>query len=128
MQKSVLVVVGAALAALGFAAGAAAQEVTKFIGATPSHHSDERYDMSVGVTAGQQPRRPTGFREDRDVFVVPSHYGDMVGMTGDTKDTVFWFKDATGSLRNVVIHDTAARFYKLQASASSRYEADSREQ
>ncbi len=127
MRKSPLVL-GVALAALGLGAGAAAQEATRFIGATPSHHSDERYDMSVGVTAGQQPRRPAGYREDREVFVVPSHYGDMVGMTGDTKDTVFWFKDAGGSLRNVVIHDTASRFFKLQASASSRYEADSREQ
>lgn len=127
MRKSWLLA-GAALAAAGFAAGAAAQEVTRFIGATPSHHSDERYDMSVGVTAGQQPRRPVGYREDREVFVVPSHYGDLVGMTGDSKETVLWFKDGSGSLRNVVVHDTATRFLKLQASASSRYEVDVREQ
>ena len=125
-RNAVFVAVAVAVAAL--AAGALAQEALRWIGAVPSHHSLERYDMSVGVTASQQPRRPVRFDENREVLNVPAHYGALVGVTGDSSATVFWFKDADGSLRNAVVRDAGARTLKIQCVASSRYEADEREE
>src|SRR5947207_1563447 len=67
-----------AVAAAAFAAGALAQDVApaalRWIGAAPSHLSYERYDMSVGVTAGQAPRRAQRIEEDREVLNVPGLY------------------------------------------------------
>lgn len=127
MQKS-FVVVAVALGALGFAAGAFAADTGTLIGAYRSHHSLERYEMSVGVTASQQPRRPVRFDEDREVFTVPGHYGSLVGVTGDSRVTVLWYRDTDGALRNTAVPLPAEHSYKILMGTTARYEADAREQ
>ena len=126
MQKSQVVFV-AGIAALAFGAGAFAQDMVSWIGAAPSHRSLERYDMSIGVTAGQQARRAARVDEERNVFNVPGHYGTLVGTTGDSHATVFWFRDAEGAMRNVVVTEPANRTYKVQQVPTSRFEADLRD-
>src|SRR5207237_515687 len=83
----------AGAAAAAFAAGAFAQDVApaalRWIGAAPSHFSYERYDMSLGVTAGQAPRRAERIEEDREVLNVPGHYGALVSVTGEGAASVF---------------------------------------
>ena len=123
-SKTVVTLV--ALAAASFAAGAFAEDASRFLGAAPSHKSVERYDMSVGVTAGQLPRLPSKFEEVREVLHVPSHYGQLAGVTSDGSSGVFWFRDADGALRNVVVPDAATRPMKLVCAATSRYEAEQR--
>lgn len=127
MKKSQLLLAASALA-LAFGAGAFAQDVVSWIGAAPSHRSFERYDMSIGVTAGQLARRPARVDEERSVYSVPSHYGTLVGMTGDSHFSVFWYRDAEGAMRNVVVAEPANRTYKVQQVATTRFEADIREQ
>jgi hypothetical protein len=109
------------------AVGAVAEDAAHWIGAAPSHRSVERYDMSLGVTAAQQPRRPGRIEENREVLAVPGHYGALVGVTGDPQTAVLWYRDADGSLRNVVVRDAATRTVKLVCAPTSRYEADARE-
>jgi hypothetical protein len=109
------------------AVGAVAEEAARWIGAAPSHKSVERFDMSLGVTAGQQPRRPGRIEEIREVLNVPAHYGPLAGVTGDAHAAVFWFRDADGALRNVVVRDPAARAIKLVGATTARYEAEERE-
>jgi hypothetical protein len=129
MRKPVVTLV--AVAAGAFAAGAfaedAAQEALKWIGALPSHRSVERFDMTLGVTTGQLPRRPERIEEDREVLHVPAHYGGLAHVTGDGAATVFWFRDADGALRNVVVRDAQSRAVKVVSPPSSRYEADVRD-
>jgi hypothetical protein len=129
MRKSIVTLV--AVAAGAFAAGAfaedVAQEALKWIGALPSHRSVERFDMSVGVTAGQLPRRPERIEEEREVLHVPAHYGALAHVTGDATATVFWFRDGEGALRNVVVRDAPSRAVKVVCPPSSRYEADVRD-
>ncbi len=125
MTKSTVVTL-VAVAAASFAAGASAQDAAHWIGAVPSHRSLEEYEMSIGVTAGQLPRTPTKLKEEREVLHVPGHYGEFAGLAGDATTTVFWFRDAAGALRNVVVHDADSRAVKLAFSATSRFEADQR--
>src|SRR5262245_25960811 len=101
------VVLTSALVAVAFAAGAWAGEPPDWFGAAKSHRSLERFDMSVGVTAGQSARRPMQFEEVREVYAVPSHYGTVVSVTGDTKRAVLWYSDGSGILRNVTLEDPA---------------------
>ena len=124
MKRNVTLVL-VAVAAL--AAGALAEEGLRQIGAVASHRLLERYDMSVGVTANQSARRPVQFAEDREVLFVPSHYGSLAQITGDAQAAVFWYRDGAGTLRNVVVRDPATRSLAIQLTATSRYEADSRE-
>jgi hypothetical protein len=130
-MKKPLVVTAVVLAAAAFAAGAFAADAGSSIGILRSHHSIEHYDMSVGVTAGQQPRRPVRFDEDREVVTVPSHYGSLVGVSNGqdaTASTVLWFRDADGALRNAVVPNPAEHAYKIQMGPTSRYEFELREQ
>lgn len=129
-MRTSFVVIVVALGAAAFCGGALAADAGTFIGAVFSHHSFEHYDMPVGVTAGQQARRAVRFDEDREVVVVPEHYGTLAGMTsGDdtAASTVLWFRDAAGALRNVVVPGPAQHSYKIQTAATSRYEAEIRE-
>jgi hypothetical protein len=125
--RKIAIASAAAALALSFVAGAYARDAGDWWGAVPSHHSLEKFDMSVGVTAGQEPRRAVRFEEDREVLHVPAHYGTLAGVTGDASGSVFWFRDAAGTLRNVVVRDTAARLVELDCAPTSRYEADARE-
>jgi len=129
-MKRSFVVTLIALGAAAFGGGALAADAGAWIGATRSHRSFEHYDMSVGVTAGQQARRATRIDEDREVVLVPAHYGTLAGMTpGDdtTGSTVLWFRDADGAIRNVVVPGPAQQPYKIQMGPTSRYEAEIRE-
>lgn len=123
-RRTVVMLVTVGVAA--FAAGAYAQDAAHWIGAAPSNVSVERYEMSVGVTAGQLPRLPSKFEEVRDVLHVPAHYGQLAYVTGDGGTAVFWFRDAEGALRNVVVHDSSSRAVKLTCTPTSRYESDAR--
>ena len=127
MQKSHLASV-IAVAALAFGAGAFAEDAASWIGAAPSHRSFERFDMSIGVTAGQLPRRPARVEEDRNVLNVPSHYGSLVGVTGDSHATVFWYRSDDGAMRNAVLIEPAHSLYKVQQVPATRFEVDNREQ
>jgi hypothetical protein len=122
-----LALIGIGIAVASFAAGAFAQDAARLLGAVPSHHSLERYEMSVGVTSDQAPRRPTRQDEDREVVYVPAHYGTLVGVTGDGLSTVFWYRDAAGDMRNAVVHDTGTRLYKVQCQPTAHFQSDQRE-
>ncbi len=126
MRKKALFAVAAAGVAAA-AAGAGAQEAVSALGAVPSHRSIEKFEMSVGVSAAQEPRLPSRFQEEREVFHVPVHYGALVGITGSGQDTVFWFRDGDLAIRNVVLRDTTTRAYKMSLVPSSRLEFDARE-
>lgn len=121
------VVVTSALVAVAFAALAFAGETPDWFGAAKSHRSIERFDMSVGVTAGQTARRPVQFEEVREVYAVPSHYGTLVSVTGDTKRAVLWYSDGSGNLRNVTLEDPADTMYEIRQSGTLRLEVDARE-
>jgi hypothetical protein len=126
MNRIVLALAGVGI--VGFVGGALAEGTANWIGAAPSHRSIERYDMSIGVTAGQAARRPDRIEEDREVLNLPSHYGTLVGVTQDADAAVFWYRDAEGSLRNSVVKSPASRLLKIQCVPSTRYEADAREE
>ena len=129
-MRTSFVVTAVALGAAAFCGGALAAGAAKGIGAIPSHRSLEKFDMSIGVTASQQPRRAVRFDDDREVYVVPSHYGALVAVTSGsdtTASSVLWFKDDSGALRNVVVPNTAETPYKIETSVSSRIEVDLRE-
>jgi len=116
-----------AIVAVAFVAGAFAEDAANWVGTSKSHRSIERFDMSVGVTAGQAARRAVQFEEVREVYAVPSHYGTLVSVTGDAKTAVLWFADGTGILRNVRLDDTSERMYEVRLHETSRLEVDARE-
>lgn len=121
------VAVTSSLVAVAFVAGAFAEDAAGWLGAAKSHRSIERFDMSVGVTAGQAARRPVQFEEVREVYAVPSHYGSLVSVTGDPKTAVLWYADGNGILRNVRLDAPSERMYEVRLHESSRLEVDARE-
>jgi len=116
-----------AVAAASFAGGAFAQDAARWLGAAPSHMSVETYEMTMGVSPGQTPRRPRRFAEDREVLHLPSHYGSFAGVTADGSATVFWFRDEGGALRNAVVHDAASRHLRIEYAPTIGYEVEARE-
>lgn len=116
-----------ALAMGAFAAGAFAEDAAGWFGAAKSHKSIERFDMSVGVTASQAARRAVQFEEVREVYAVPSHYGTLVSVNGDQKTAVLWYRDGSGTLRNVTLDDVGDRMYEVRQNETSRLEVDVRE-
>jgi hypothetical protein len=117
------------VAALAFSAGALAQEAAvTWLGAAPSHRAFEKFDMTIGVTAGQQPRRPVRIEEDRAVLHIPSHYGSVMAVTGDSHTAVLWYRSEDGSMRNVVVQSPDVNRFKVMQVPTSRYEIDNREQ
>jgi hypothetical protein len=120
-------VLTSALAVVAFAAGASAEEAAKWLGSIKSHRSIERFDMSYGVTAGQAARRPVQFEEVREVYAVPSHYGELVSVTGDPRTAVFWYRDDRGVLRNVRLDEVSETMYEIRQNETSRLEVDARE-
>jgi len=130
MRRS-FVLVALAFGAAAFCGGAFAADAAAWIGAVRSHRSLEHFDMSVGVTASQQMRRAVRFDEDREVYVVPSHYGTLVAVTSGTDTTassVLWFKDDSGAVRNAVVPNAASTPYKIVSGATSRFEVELRDQ
>jgi len=129
-MRTSFVVTVVALGAAAFCGGALAADAATWIGAVRSHRSFEHFDMSVGVTASQQARRAVRFDEDREVYVVPSHYGALVAVTSgaDTAaSSVLWFKDDAGDLRNAVVPNTAMTPYKIVTGTTSRFEVELRD-
>ena len=115
------------LVVVAFVAGAFAEDAAKWVGTIKSHRSIERFDMSYGVTAGQAARRAVQFEEVREVYVVPSHYGELVSVIGTPETAVFWYRDANKVLRNVKLGNVADTMYEIRESETSRLEVDARE-
>lgn len=116
MKKSALLflLIGAAFGALA-ASGAAQDAVEEFIGGFLSHRTEERFDISIGVTRGGDPVRDTRRIENRETVVVPAHYGAIVTITQDGPRALIWFRDQNSVIRNVVLPDAGSRAYRVQA-------------
>jgi hypothetical protein len=91
------------------------------LGAFPSHHLQEDFDMSVGVTVQGVPLKAEKFRMGREQINVPDHYGELVGVTGDSHTSILWFQAGT-EIRNVVVGRPDRNLFVLELVPSKRYE------
>lgn len=125
-------VAGAAIFAVGAAAGAAAlsrfgtasaeDRSPSFPGLYVSHEAEDRFDMSVGRTAADTPKNPDRRYEERLHLTVPDFYGDAVGITQHESRSILWFRDDGGALRNVVIEDAGEQALQVDRGATTKRE------
>jgi hypothetical protein len=122
MGKTILVL-SLGLLIGGFVVGAAAkEEVWETLGAFLSHRTEQRVDISVGVTRSGEPRRANRLLQMRDSILVPQHFGSVVTIYHVEERTVIWFKDGKGVLRNVVIPRADNKIFSIEPSPSTLVE------
>jgi hypothetical protein len=112
----------AALSVVLFVSGSRAQDTTSPLGAFLSHLTEERTDISVGVTRGGDYTQVRRRVEIRESVVVPEHYGVLVAVVPSGPTTVFWFRGGDNVLRNVVLRDADTRLYRLETNGSALVE------
>lgn len=126
----------AAVAVLSFAAGALATRRSAPVAAQeglspdgrlfPSHTTEQRWEMSVGVTSTGRPRTPQRVAESRAHLLVPSHYGDLFQVTTSGNDAILWYRDASGAVRNAIADGASIRGVQIERSETSRFELKER--
>jgi hypothetical protein len=84
------------------------------IGAWESVRVRESYEISTGVTVLGKPSPMKRHEEDRTQLLVPQHYGNLVGITGNVESSIFWYQDGEGVVRNVVVPDSTKNAIKIK--------------
>ena len=117
MKKTVFLLVLGALAG-ALALPVVAQSARSVFGAYLSHVSEERTDISVGVTRSGESLTPTRLVEFRDTVVVPAHFGTLVAVTAQGEAAVLWYRSDDGAVRNVILSDGMTRTYRVEPNGS----------
>ena len=111
MRRTMIAVAVAAFAAGAVTVGtlrtSVAQDGSNAFGWRESYLAEEAYDLELGVTVTGRPGLPVRFKESRRAVAVPAFYGDLKNITQDGHDSVLWFCDKDGVLRNTVVPNTA---------------------
>ena len=94
--------------------GPALEEYNGLIGAWESEHVRESFEISIGVTTLGKPRPMKRHEEDRTQLLVPQHYGNLVGITGNGESSVFWYQDGEAVVRNVVVPDSIKNAVRIE--------------
>jgi len=94
--------------------GPALEEYNGLIGAWESEHVRESFEISIGVTTLGKPRPMKRHEEDRTQLLVPQHYGNLVGITGNGEFSVFWYQDGEAVVRNVVVPDSIKNAVRIE--------------
>lgn len=55
-----------------------------------------------------------GIRVSREIIYVPAEYGSLASVVQDGKNTIIWFSNHSGNLRNVVIRDCSKTLYEIR--------------
>jgi hypothetical protein len=84
------------------------------IGAWESVRVRESYEISIGVTVLGKPSPMKRREEDRTQLIVPQHYGNLVGITGNVESSIFWYQDGEGVVRNVVVPDSTKNAIRIE--------------
>ena len=116
-----LTVAGFGLGALAVA-GLAEDDARRGLGIYWSHFTDDKYDLSVGMTATAQPRLPDRFVEPREHLIVPNHYGDLFQITQNGNDSIFWYRSNDGSVRNAVVANATTKAFQIDRGPVGRLE------
>lgn len=125
-MKTRLFLVLAAGVALGLFARSAPARVAieGLIGLFPSYTVQEEYEISVGVDSLGNHRKEVRQQEIRHHLNLPEHYGRLVEITQNGSNTIFWFSDNAGLIRNAVVPNADTVRYRIQPFITSRYEAE----
>lgn len=103
-------------------AGLAEDDARRGLGIYWSHFTDDKYDLSVGMTATAQPRLPDRFVEPREHLIVPNHYGDLFQITQNGNDSIFWYRSNDGSVRNAVVANATTKAFQIDRGPVGRLE------
>jgi len=109
---------GAGLLVGALAVAGLAQE-GGFGGLVFSHDLQEDFEMTVDVTATGSELPPDRLKEVRTHVAVPSHYGSLFSVTQRDAQSILWYRDDAGVVRNVVLDDATGRLYAVQRRQST---------
>lgn len=118
MKKAALFLLLGAAAGAVAVPGAAQETIRSVFGAYLSHVTEDRIDISVGVTRSGEPVRENRLVEFRDTVVVPEHYGVPFAASAVDGGTIVWYQDKEGGLRNVVLADAGKHLYYVKTNGS----------
>ncbi len=124
MKKTIMtLVVGMALGSVAYAI--VPKGLKNEVGPLYSHETLYQYKMSLGKTNQGQPlRTPQDLHEIRAVMHVPDYYGELVNITTVGEDSVLWYRDSGGSIRNSVVENSAKRLYVVAPEKIQKLEID----
>lgn len=90
---------------LGIAASSArAQEITRqLVGAFYTHNRIATFEMPIEVTTSGEPRTAVRLTEEREHYAVPEYFGNLIDITAHGDQTVFWYLDGDGVVRNAIL-------------------------
>ncbi|MHC4470468.1 MAG: hypothetical protein ACYS99_05835, partial [Planctomycetota bacterium] len=101
---------------IAFAAGLMATQVVAqaerlIFGVLPSHRVTEKFDMSVGISAGGRVHRAREVIQTRERLNEPAHYGDVIAVTGNNEAVVLWYRDKDSRIRNAIVENPDKTLY-----------------
>jgi hypothetical protein len=82
----------------------------------------EGYEISVGLDALGKPRSMKPYEEVRTELLIPQHYGNLVGITGNGTASIFWYQDGSGVIRNAVVPDAAVHAERIKLQSTRKLE------
>ena len=121
MKRYAFLAVGVALCTLVvIAAQSSAQDRAEreFLGIFYSHDVAEDFNVSVGATVQNVPKRPDRLRQIRQQVNIPSHFGQLVAVTAHGDKAVLWFSSG-GAIRNAVVDAPDRELYRFQTMPST---------
>ena len=107
----------------GFAvSGSVLAEYSGLFGLWESAEILEGYEISVGLDALGKPRSMKPHEELRTELLVPQHYANLVGITGNGTASIFWYQDGSGVIRNAVVPDAAVHAVRIKLQNTRKLE------
>ncbi len=76
---------------------------TRLFGVWPAGVVEESHEMPLGYDLKGKDTSRKEVNELRQLLSLPSHYGSLVGITGNSRQSVLWYQDSAGVIRNVII-------------------------
>ena len=76
---------------------------TRLFGVWPAGVVEESHEMSLGYDLKGKDTARKEVSELRQLLSLPAHYGSLVGITGSGQQSVLWYQDSAGVVRNVII-------------------------
>ena len=76
---------------------------SRLVGVWPAGGVEESHEMPIGYDLKGKDAARKKVSEFRQLLSLPAHFGSLVGVTGSGQQSVLWYQDEMGVVRNVLI-------------------------
>lgn len=97
---------------------------SRLFGVWPAGVVEESHEMPVGYDLKGKDKARKKVSEFRQLLSLPAHYGSLVGVTGSGQQSVLWYQDEMGVIRNVIIEADVMEPLRIDPKLTFKREAN----